>query len=282
LVATIPSILIGAAVGGQVPQRVWARAFAGLLTWALLLPGAAVSQSPVAVMHTEGLVHGFLVLRTLEGEALADGDVTQVVRGGRVTSHMVFRFKDGSVQEETVVFSQRHSFQVISDHLLQKGPAFKRPMEVSVDGRTGQVTVRYTDDDGKPKTVTERLKLPADLANGMILTLLKNIPPGVPKITVSMVAATPKPRLVKLLISPEGEDSFLVGGLRYKATRYVVKVEIGGAAGLLAPLVGKQPPDSHVWILGGDAPAFFKLEGPLFLGGPIWRIELASPVWQDH
>jgi hypothetical protein len=211
---------------------------------------------------------------------LADGDVTQIVRGDRVTSHLVLRFKDGSVNEETVVFSQRHSFRVVSDHLLQKGPAFKRPMEVSINGSTGQMTVRYTDDDGKEKAVTDRLKLPPDVANGMILTLLKNIRPDVPQTTVSMVAATPKPRLVKLVISPEGEESFSVGGSSYKATRYVVK--IGGVAGLLASLVGKQSQDTHVWILGGDAPAFVKLEGPLYLGGPVWRIELTSPLWQDH
>jgi hypothetical protein len=263
-------------------ERVWSRALAGLLTWALLLPAAMLSQSPVAVLHTEGLVHGFLVLRTLEGDALADGDVTQVARGDRVTSHLVFRFKDGSVHEETVVFSQRHSFRVVSDHLLQKGPAFKRPMEVSIEGSTGQITVRYTDDDGKEKTVTDRLKCPPDVANGMLLTLLKNIRPDVPLTTVSLVAATPKPRLVKLLISPEGEESFSAGGSVRKATRYVVKVEIGGVAGVVAPLVGKQPLDTHVWILGGDAPSFVKSEGPLYPGGPIWRIELTSPNWHDH
>jgi len=49
--------------------------------------------------------------------------------------------------------------------------------------------------------------------------------------------------------------------------------------GLVAPLVGKQPADTHVWILGGEAPAFVKSEGPLYVGGPIWRIELASPIW---
>jgi hypothetical protein len=63
------------------------------------------------------------------------------------------------------------------------------------------------------------------------------------------------------------------------AIHYVIKVEIGGIAGLIAPLLGKQPPDIHVWILGGEAPAFVKMEGPLFYGGAIWRIELASPVW---
>ena len=256
--------------------------FAGLLAWALLLPTPVLSQSPVTVAYTEGVVHGFLVLSTLDGKALAEGDVTQFARGDRLTSHTILRFKDGSINEETVVFSQRRTFRLISDHQVQKGPAFKQPMDVTVDGLTGQSTVRYTDDSGNEKTVTERLKLPPNVSNGMVLYLLKNIRPDAQLTTLSMVAAAPKPRLVKLLISPEGEDSFSAGGLTHKATRYVVKVDIGGVAGVVAPLVGKQPADTHIWILGGDAPSFVKSEGPLYNGGPIWRIELTSPNLHDH
>ena len=57
---------------------------------------------------------------------------------------------------------------------------------------------------------------------------------------------------------------------------YVVKVEIGGVTGFLARLMGKQPGDTHIWVLGGEAPAFVKAEGPFYAGGPIWRIQLAS------
>jgi hypothetical protein len=96
---------------------------------------------------------------------------------------------------------------------------------------------------------------------------------------LSMVVATPKPRLVKLEITPGGEDTFAVGGVSQKAMKFVVKIEIGGVSGLIAPLVGKQPPDTSMWMVGGKAPGFLKSEGPLFQGGPIWRIELASPVW---
>jgi hypothetical protein len=60
----------------------------------------------VRVRHTEGLVHGFLALRTLEGTPLADGDLLQTARGTQVTSRRVFHFKDGSLHEETAVFSQ--------------------------------------------------------------------------------------------------------------------------------------------------------------------------------
>src|SRR6202040_3769117 len=147
-------------------KRIRSLALVVLVTWALLLPSRVLSQSPVAVQYTEGVERGFLVLRTLEGNILAEGDSTQFARGDRVTSHTVLRFKDGSINEETVVFSQRHIFRLISDHQVQKGPAFKQPMDVAVNGLTGQVTVRYTDKDGKEKTVTDRLKLPADVSNG--------------------------------------------------------------------------------------------------------------------
>ena len=57
----------------------------------------------------------------------------------------------------------------------------------------------------------------------------------------------------------------------------------GAASGLAlavtAPLLGKQPPDAHVWILGGEAPTFVKSETLSFLGGPVWRAELVTPVW---
>jgi hypothetical protein len=232
----------------------------------------------VPVRQTEGLLHGFLVLRALNGDSLATGDLTQVTHGDRVTSELAFRFKDGSIFEEIAVFSQRRTFQLLTYHLVQKGPTFKRPTDMKLNASTGQVTVHYID-DGKEKTVTDQMKLPVDLANGIVTTLMNHIDPKAAKTMLSMVVSTPKPRLVKLAISPEGEDSFSIGGSMLKATRYVVKIEIGGISGVVAPIIGRQPPDTRVWMLGGKAPAFLKSEGPLYDEGPIWRIELTSPVW---
>ena len=137
-----------------------------LVACAALLDPGAMPAVPVAVRHAEGLVHGFLVLRTVAGETLADGDLIQVARGDQVTSRLAFRFKEGSVHDETAVFSQRRNFRLLSD-LVQKGPVFQHPMEVSIEGSTGQVTVRSTDDGGKEKVVTKRLDLPLDVANGI-------------------------------------------------------------------------------------------------------------------
>jgi hypothetical protein len=242
----------------------------------LLAAGPAAAQVPVR--HREGLLHGFLVLRTLQGETLADGDLVQNVHGDRVTSRLTLHFKDGSIHDETAVFSQRGSFRLLSDHLVQKGPAFQHPIEMTVNGSTGQVTVRYTE-GGKDKTDSERLALPPDLSNGMVFTLLKNIGPGTPETKVSFLAATPKPRLVRLSIRPQGEEPFFTGDLPRKAMHYDVKVEVGGLPGVFVALLGKEPPDTQVWVLEGEAPAFVKSEGALGLGGPVWRIELVSPAW---
>lgn len=227
--------------------------------------------------HAEGLVHGFLVLHNLEGEPLADGDLLQTARGDRVNTQLIFHFKDGSLHHETAIYSQRGRFRLLSYHLVQKGPAFKHPMEMSIQAG-GNVTVRYSD-NGEEKVASDHLNLPADVANGVILTLLKNIAPDAPQTTVGFVAATPKPRLVKLLITDQGEEPFSTGTAARKAVHYVVRVQIGGLAGKLADWLGKEPPDNHVWILTGPAPAFVKFEGPLFYGGPVWRIELVSPAW---
>jgi len=238
-----------------------------------------MSASPVDVRYKEGLIHGFLVLSTLDGNPIAEGDLTQVARGDRVTSQLVFRFKDGSRQEETTVFSQRGNFRLISYHLVQKGPAFKHATEMTVTASTGQVTVRYTDDDGKEKVENAHLKLPPDLANGLVPTLLKNLQPGATQAEFSMLVAAPKPRVVKLVITAGGTEPFSLVGSGREAIHYVVKVDIGGIAGVVAPILGKQPPDSHVWILGGEAPAFVRSETPSYMGGPMWRVELVSPVW---
>jgi hypothetical protein len=253
----------------------------GLAIFALSLAGGALLLADsVAVRQTEGQLHGFLVLRTPDGAPIADGDLIQSSRGGKVTSRLIFHFKDGSLQDETTVFSQNGRFQLLSDHLVQKGPSFPRQIDSSLDGSTGLATVRYTEGNGKEKVETEQLKLPPDVANGMIPVLLQNLPPGTQSTTVSMMVASPKPLIVKLVITAEGEDSFSTAGARHKATRFDIKVDIGGVRGVVAPLVGKQPPDTHVWILGGESPAFVKSEGSSCEGCPIWRTELVSPVWE--
>jgi len=241
----------------------------------LLATGLRADVIPARQM--EGRFHGFLQLRDTDDKVLASGDLVQWPQANQVTAELTFHFKDGSMHRETAVFSQRRVFRLLTYHLVQKGPSFKRPTEMTIKTSTGQVTIRYTE-GGKEQAIDEQMKLPPDLANGIVTTLLGDIDPKVPKTTVSMLISTPKPRLVRLEISPEGEGPWPETGVTFKAIKYVVKVAIGGVAGVVAPIVGKQPPGTHVWMIGPKVPGFVKSEGPLFDGGPIWRIELANPI----
>lgn len=243
------------------------------------LGSLTVTGEPVTVRYPEGLVHGFLSLHTLDGAQIASGDLLQVARGTVVTSELIFHFKDGSVHRETAVFSQRGQFRLVRDHLVQSGPSFPRSIDMSIDAASGRAHVQSTDDRHEAKTFDETLELPPDLANGLIPVLLKNVKTAALPKTLSLVVATPKPRLVRLALAVAGREAFRTGAEKREAEHFVLKVDIGGFEGWLAPLVGKQPPDSHVWILEGSAPAFVRAEQPFYMGGPLWRIDLTSPTW---
>jgi hypothetical protein len=157
-----------------------------------LLPAAPAG--PIPVRHVEGTVHGFLVLRT-QGRVLAVGDLFHhVVRGDRVTSRLLFRFKDGSVDDETTVLLSTREFPLIGNHHTQKGPSFPEPMDLSIDVRRGQVIIRSTGQDGKAEVKSEHMDLPSDLVNGLVLSIAKKIRSDTPETKVSMLVATPKPR----------------------------------------------------------------------------------------
>ena len=246
--------------------------FSAILAFAIT---ASLDGEPIPVRHPQGSAHGFLALKTMQGNAIATGDVTQIIHGDRVTSRVTFHFRDGSLDDEITVFSQRRVFRLISDHHVQRGPSFPKPINVFIDAVTGQITSHAQDG----KVTQGHLNLPSDVANGLPPNLLLNLLSSTPETKLSFVAPTAKPRLISVSIKPAGEVPFSVGGTPRKAIDYVLHVELGGLTGVIAPIIGKQPADYHIWILEGTAPAFIREEGQLYEGGPIWRIEQISPTF---
>lgn len=248
-----------------------------LLTGVFLLSIEPLAADPIQVHRSQGTFHGFLALKTPEGTTLASGDLVQVAHGDRVTSRLTFHFRDGSLDDEMAIYSQRKIFQLISDHHIQQGRSFPNPLDMFIDARSGQITSR----DKDRKTTQRHLNLDSDICNGILLPLLLNIDRTTTPLRLSMVAPSSKPRLVHIEIAADGEDGVSIGGRPHKATNYRIKIDLGGLAGVVAPMIGKQPADVHFWILGGDAPAFLREEGQFYEGGPIWRIDLASPTFPN-
>ena len=135
------------------------------------------------------------------------------------------------------------------------------------------------DKDGKEKVETEHMDLPPDLSNGLVAVSLVNVRPDAAPFKISMLAASGKGRMIKLAIEPIGEQPFRAVGVPRKATVFRVHIEIGGVAGVVAPLVGKQPDDEMIWILEGAAPAFVRQVGQLYVGGPKVSVETAGTTF---
>lgn len=250
-----------------------------IMVIAALLP-APVNAAPVAVRFPEGVTHGFLLVRSLVGEIIGQGEMTQVVKeGDLVENRLVFRFKDGSLHDEKVAFSQQRVFTMISYRLVQRGPSFPDQIDVSIDRGTAEYKVRSkVGEDGKEKVLTGELDLPKDAYNGMLITVLKNLQRGADEM-VSVLAFTPGPQVIKLQLRVLGEQPVQIGEVSSKAMHYVFNPQIGMIRELLGKVTGKLPAHFHYdcWILVDEVPAFVQFEGPLQLMGQILQIELVSP-----
>jgi hypothetical protein len=251
-----------------------------LLLAAAAFPIFHLAAEPVAVRHPQGTAHGFLVLRTIAGKSIALGDLTQIVHGDRIVSRLVFRFRDGSLDDDQAVYTQHKYFQLISDHHIQRGPSFPKPLDLSMDVGQGKVVSRERGSDGADKVSTKQMALTPDLANGMFLVLLTNITPTAAATDLPLLVAHDGFRVVHLIVTPTGMVPFSVGGSQRKAREFEIKTDLGGMTGLIAPLIGKQPENAHVLLLEGEAPAFVREEGQLYADGPIWRIDQIGPVTQ--
>jgi hypothetical protein len=251
-----------------------------LILVSIFLGPRPLPAAPVPVRFTEGVSHGFLQLRAVNGALIASGDLLQVGRDGGVQSRMVFRFKDGSLFDETVIFTQQQVFTMQSYRLIQRGPVFAEDTEISLE-RSGKYRVKTrARKGGREEVLAGTLQLPPDIYNGMVLTVVKNLPKGTGE-TVHMVAFMPKPRLIQLELAPKGEHKVLIGEGTKTAIRYVFKPRLGFWLKLFAKLLGRMPPDYYAWIIPDEVPAFARFEGPLNTTGPVWRIELSCPRWPD-
>ena len=151
---------------------------------------------------------------------------------------------------------------------MRVSPSIRPPVTSASNTRTRTVA---------KKNISDHLSLPADLVNGIIPTVIGDIDP---KGETTLLDACIYPQAARREIENRGVRrrpySF---GMPAKATHYVIKMDIGGITGVAAKVLGKQPPPVDIWVTK-EAPTFLRSDAPLYEDGPIWRIELASPVWR--
>jgi hypothetical protein len=243
----------------------------------LLVETGTTFADQIAVHYQEGATHGSLNVKSLNGKEIGKGELTETVDGRRVSSKLTLNFANGSLYEETTDFSQDGVFRVLDYHMLQKGPSFRETLEMTIDAAKGVVTV-HCDGQGdscKNRDWTRHMQIPSDIANGIIPFVVRNISPKTNRVQVSMIVATPEPKLVHVSISPTALQRFSFDGSQLEATRYALTVDPGGMLAPLIKITGREPPPSFVWMLNGKVPSFL-IAQRAFLDGPVCRIEQAS------
>jgi hypothetical protein len=239
------------------------------LAWTIPAPA-----EQIPVRHIQRPMHCSMVIRSQAGKTLGRVEFSQVVQGDDVTLRLTFRFLDGSIDDEKTTFSQKGVFRLLRDHHLQTGPFFARPIDFTVDARTGVVTGRVPGWNGQTRVESRHMNLPADLANGFIGTLLLSVPTDASPFQVQIVAPVEGGRLVHLLISPDSRQRFQWNGEDQEATVFRIHPELGGITGWIASLLGLQPKDVMVWISQGAEPAVVRIVGQLGGSGPVVTSDL--------
>ena len=196
------------------------------------------------------------------------------MQGDELTMRLTYHFADGSIDDETTTCRQQSTFQLIRSRHIEKGPFFARPIDFAVEAATGMTTSRIVDKNGKIHVENGHVDLPDDLANGFVGTLLLNVPPNTTPFRVGLLAPVGSGRLIRLLISQEGEQPFHKGGQTLKATVFRIHPELGGIVGVILRLIGIQPKDVMVWVLEGEEPAVVRIVGQLGGYGPVVTSEL--------
>jgi hypothetical protein len=212
--------------------------------------------------------------RSETGKIIARVEFTEDVQGDEVTMRLTYHFVDGSIDDETTTYRQQGTFRLIRNHHIQKGPFFSKPVDFAVEAATGMATSRTADKNGKIHLESVHIDLPDDVANGFVGTLLLNVPPDTAPFRVGILAPVFGGRLIRVLISPEGEQPFQKTGQTLKATVFRIHPELGGMLGMLATLLGLQPKDVKVWVLEGENPAVMRVVGQLGGSGPVLSSEL--------
>jgi hypothetical protein len=221
-------------------------------------------------------MHHLLTARLEDGKMIAHCEFTQAVDGENVTSRLTYRFLDGSIDDEMTTYRQRQTFQLVRNHHIQNGPFFTKPVDIAVEVSTGIATLRTTDKNGKVHIENEHVSLPGDLANGFTGTILLNTSLYTAPFRVGMLVPVNGARLIRLMITSDGERPFPAMGQTRNAAVFRVHPELGGIVGAMAPLLGLQPKDVMVWISQEDEPKIVRIVGQLGGYGPVIRTDLEA------
>lgn len=234
--------------------------------------GLASAAGAVEARYPEPNTTRPLAVRTLDGQPLGEGTLTQWMEGDRLHVTLSYRFADGRRVDEVARFRMEPEIaQERWSWRERQGDQLTR--QYRIDFETGRATGLKREGD-KVHRYAEQLKVePGRTFAGVGFALAaKNLVPDLragQKVELQALAFTPKPRRVQVELSQQGSERIDRDGQSLVADKVVIHPEIG-----IASLVVKVP-DNVLYFVGAEPPQLVAGQGVLQEpGDPVVRTVL--------
>lgn len=209
----------------------------------------------------EGEARGFPALRTLKGEALADGEFTQWLEGDRLHMRIRYDFAPSHWIEESSVIQQEPS--LVQEHwswLEARDGVVQRKFEINF--LSGEAKAEKL-----VKAETHRWSMHIDVEPGKAFAgagwalAIKSVRPRLmrgEKIELQTVGFTPAPQAAAVEITHAGVDQLPMSGRNLVGDRFRIHAKVPWLVRAFVSV-----PDSYVWLASASPAAFLRWEGPL-------------------
>jgi len=215
------------------------------------------SSGAVEVRHAIGSLHGFPSMSDDAGRVIADGELTQELRGERLAVQVRWAFQDGRKVVETDVF--RVGAELTQEQFSwveSRGGEERRRFEI--DFETGRALALTRGEKGDVSREEAKLDLAGRAFAGYGTALaVSHMPFDAAgwKGAITFVAFTPKPRAVKLEVKLDGEERIRVAGRAIVCDRLTLHPAIPFPLSLFAHAA-----DAHLWFTHGAPPALVRAQ----------------------
>jgi hypothetical protein len=223
---------------------------------------ALTAGQPLAVRWPPGTLHGFPSLSDAAGAVIADGELTQELRGEALAVVVRWRFADGRRVEERDEFrTGANLVQRRFSWIEKKRDALLRRFEV--DFSTGRALAFTRDEKGQLRRDEETLDLagaPAFAGYGTSLAITQLGLAEGDEAEIRFVAFTPKPRAVTLGVRRDRPERVGAAGRLILCDRFTLHPKIPFPVSLFA---GAK--DAHLWFTHAPPPALVRAEQNLIV-----------------
>lgn len=246
------------------------------LALVVALPAAtarADTSIPIKLIYTEGDYAGTTTIWSEDGKRMLGFIAYRQHRTGDILHiERVAHFRDGSRDEDAVDAQVGAQLRAIGGHSVIRDTRGKPMVDLRIDVAQRHLSGFYVD-KGKRETVDEQVDITAATYWGPLYQLVvKNFAANAVdgKVVVQSVVTTPKPRLLDMEFSRDGDARVTHPGGSLQAHRITLLPTVNF---LVDPILQRLVPKTEFLVAEGDPPLLAQFTGPRNFAGQIIRLQ---------